>query len=78
MDDRARADEISDMRFGMFICWSFSTFCGHEWTPTLDKDAGFFKATVCDTDQWCKTAKEAGPDRGFHHEHLQQGSGGRI
>lgn len=60
MDSRDRASEISDLRFGMFICWSFSTFYGHEWTPTLDKDAGFFRATGCDTDQWCKTAKEAG------------------
>jgi len=44
----------------VFICWSFSTFSGREWTPTLDKDASYFKATGCDTDQWCQTAKEAG------------------
>jgi len=55
-----RAQEISDMKFGMFICWSYSTFYGEEWTPTLDKDASFFKATGCDTDQWCKLAKDAG------------------
>ena len=48
------------MKFGMFICWSFSTFSGQEWTPTLDKDASYFKATGCDTDQWCETAKAAG------------------
>jgi len=48
------------MRFGMFICWSFSTFSGQEWTPTLDKDASYFRATGCNTDQWCKTAKDAG------------------
>ena len=48
------------MKFGMFICWSFSTFHGQEWTPTKGKDASFFKATGCDTDQWCKTAKDAG------------------
>jgi len=60
MDDLIRAKQISDMKFGMFICWSFSTFYGKEWTPTLDKDASYFKATGCDTDQWVKTAKEAG------------------
>ena len=58
--DSLRAGEISDMKFGMFICWSFSTFYGQEWTPTLDKDASYFKATACDTDQWCKLAKDAG------------------
>src|SRR5512136_1982254 len=59
-DDNIRAKQISDMKFGMFICWSFSTFSGQEWTPTEGKDAGFFRATGCDTDQWCKVAKEAG------------------
>src|SRR5210317_623280 len=58
--DESRAKEISEMKFGMFICWSFSTFYGAEWTPTLDKDASFFKATGCDTDQWCRVAKDAG------------------
>ena len=24
--DEVRAKQISDMKFGMFICWSFSTF----------------------------------------------------
>ncbi|MGB1127400.1 MAG: alpha-L-fucosidase [Opitutales bacterium] len=47
------------MQWGMFICWSFSTFSGQEWTPTLDKDAAHFKATGCDTDQWCETAEAA-------------------
>ena len=60
IDDRVRADQISDMTFGMFLCWSFSTFSGREWTPTLDKDASYFRATGCDTDQWCQTAKQAG------------------
>ena len=60
VDDQVRAGEISDMKFGMFICWSFSTFSGQEWTPTEDKDASYFKATGCDTDQWCKVAKKAG------------------
>ena len=57
--DHARARQISDLRFGMFICWSFSTFSGYEWTRGVD-DVGYFKATGADTDQWCKTAKDAG------------------
>jgi alpha-L-fucosidase len=58
--DDVRAQEIKEMKFGMFICWSFSTFSGQEWTPTLDKNASYFKAAGCDTDQWCETAKAAG------------------
>lgn len=58
--DAVRAQQIKDMKWGMFICWSFSTFSGHEWTPTQDKDASYFRATDADTDQWCQTAKEAG------------------
>jgi alpha-L-fucosidase len=58
--DAVRGKEIADMKWGMFVCWSFSTFSGMEWTPTKDKDASFFKATGCDTDQWCKAAKDAG------------------
>jgi len=57
--DSVRAEQISDLKFGMFICWSFSTFSGSEWTRGV-KDVDFFKATGCDTDQWCKTAKDAG------------------
>jgi len=60
LDDDVRAKQIQDMKWGMFICWSFSTFSGVEWTRTLDKDASYFKVTGCDTDQWCRTAKEAG------------------
>ena len=60
LPDKVRAKQIQDMEWGMFICWSFSSFYGREWTPTKGKDASFFKATGCDTDQWCKTAKEAG------------------
>lgn len=59
-DNSVRAEQIKEMKWGMFICWSFSTFYGNEWTPTLDKDATYFKATGCDTDQWCKVAKDAG------------------
>lgn len=58
--DIARGKEISELKFGMFICWSFSTFSGQEWTPTLDKDSNYFQATGVDTDQWCETAKMAG------------------
>lgn len=60
MDDQKRGEQIADMRFGMFICWSFSTFSGHEWTPTEGKDASYFSAKGCNTDQWCKVAKDAG------------------
>ncbi|MBZ0258932.1 alpha-L-fucosidase, partial [bacterium] len=60
ISDEARAQQVKDLKFGMFVCWSFSTFSGQEWTPTLDKDATYFKATGCDTDQWCETAKSAG------------------
>lgn len=60
IDNLARAEQIKEMKWGMFICWSFSTFYGKEWTPTLGKDANYFKASGCDTDQWCKLAKESG------------------
>ncbi len=60
LPDAVRGKQIAEMKFGMFVCWSFSTFSQHEWTPTHDKDASFFKATHCDTDQWCQAAKDAG------------------
>lgn len=60
IDDQERAQQIKEMKYGMFICWSYSTFSGEEWTKTLDKDASYFKATGCDTDQWCQVAKDAG------------------
>jgi alpha-L-fucosidase len=59
LSDSVRAGQISDMKFGMFICWSFSTFSGKEWTGE-EHDPSFFQATSCNTDQWAKTAKEAG------------------
>ncbi|MGA2255381.1 MAG: alpha-L-fucosidase [Thermoguttaceae bacterium] len=59
VDMQKRAAELKSLRWGMFICWSFSTFSGTEWTPGV-KDVSFFKATGCDTDQWARTAKEAG------------------
>jgi len=58
--NEVRARQIQDLKWGMFICWSFSTFYGQEWTPTRDKDASFFQATGADTDQWCRTAQAAG------------------
>ncbi|MFC1652414.1 alpha-L-fucosidase [Planctomycetota bacterium] len=59
LPDDVRAQQIKDLEFGMFICWSFSTFSGQEWTRGVT-DVNFFKATGCDTDQWCKTARDAG------------------
>ena len=59
VDMNKRAEELKNLKWGMFICWSFSTFSGKEWTPGV-KDVSFFKATGCDTDQWARTAKEAG------------------
>lgn len=57
--DEVRAKQISDMKFGMFICWSFSTFSGIEWTGQ-ELPPEFFRAIKCDTDQWARVAKEAG------------------
>lgn len=57
--DTVRAEQIKDMKFGIFICWSFSTFSGVEWTRGVD-DVNYFQATGCDTDQWCEVAKDAG------------------
>ncbi len=59
VDMPQRTHELKNLKWGMFVCWSFSTFSGKEWTPGV-KDISAFKATGCDTDQWAKTAKEAG------------------
>jgi alpha-L-fucosidase len=59
VDMSKRTEELKDLKWGMFICWSFSTFSGKEWTPGID-DHSFFRATSVDTDQWARTAKEAG------------------
>jgi alpha-L-fucosidase len=59
IDMARRTEELKNLRWGMFICWSFSTFSGEEWTPGV-KDVSFFKATGCDTEQWARTAREAG------------------
>ncbi len=58
-DLKRRARELSNLKFGMFICWSFSTFSDQEWTRGV-KDVSFFKPTGVDTDQWAAVAKEAG------------------
>jgi len=57
--DAVRVQEAQSLKWGMWVNWSFSTFSGHEWTPGV-KDLSMFKPTGCDTDQWCKVAKEAG------------------
>ena len=59
VDMKARAEELKELRFGMFICWSFSTFSGYEWTPGVE-DIRFFNPTGFHPDQWCKTVKDAG------------------
>ena len=59
VDMQQRTTELQNLKWGMFICWSFSTFSGKEWTGGV-KDVSYFKATGCDTDQWARTAKEAG------------------
>ena len=58
-DMAKRTGDLQNLRWGMFICWSFSTFSGKEWTPGV-KNVDFFKATEVDTDQWARTAKDAG------------------
>ena len=60
MNNDSRSRQVRDMRFGMFICWSFSTFSGKEWTPTHDKGPDYFRAGAADVDQWCRTAAAAG------------------
>jgi alpha-L-fucosidase len=54
----ARVGALKNLRFGMFICWSLSTFSGKEWTPGVT-NIDLFAAKHDDTDQWAKTAKEA-------------------
>ena len=54
-----RAREVADLRWGLYLCWSFCCFSGKQWTPNV-KDISLFSATRCDTDQWARTAREAG------------------
>jgi len=56
--EASRVQQLRDLRFGMFICWSFSTFSDKEWTPGI-KDLSFFNPSGFDPDQWIRTAKEA-------------------
>ncbi len=58
VDMQQRTKELQNLKWGMFICWSFSTFSFKEWTPGIT-DISFFRATSVDTDQWARTAKEA-------------------
>ena len=44
---------------------SVSTFSGREWTPGV-KDAGFFRATGCDTDQWERLVHRGPPPAPVH------------
>lgn len=55
-----RAEAVKNLKWGMFVCWSFSTFSGKEHTVEKDLPPSFFKAQTVDTDQWARTAKEAG------------------
>ena len=54
-----RAEEVKALHWGMFVCWSFSTFSGKEWSPGVT-NLDLFSAEDCDTDQWARTAHEAG------------------
>jgi len=54
-----RDREVRDLKWGMYLCWSFCCFSGKQWTPNV-QDISLFSATRCDTDQWARTALEAG------------------
>lgn len=57
--DAVRAKELPDLKWGMYLCWSFCCFSGKQWTPNV-KDISLFNPSGCDTEQWARTAKEAG------------------
>lgn len=59
LDKKQRAEEVKALRFGLFVCWSFSTFSNEEWTRNV-KDLRWFNPTGLDTDQWARVAKDAG------------------
>ena len=59
MASEARVQEVKDLTFGMWTCWSLSTFTNQEYTRGV-KDPNFFNVTGCDPDQWVATAKAAG------------------
>ena len=51
--------EFVDLRFGMFIHFGLPTYQGADWTdPDLSPEV--FNPTRLDTDQWVRTAKNAG------------------
>jgi alpha-L-fucosidase len=54
-----RVKALQDLRWGLFVCWSFSSFSGYEWTWGVT-DVRFFNPTGFDPDQWCAAAKDAG------------------
>ena len=54
-----RVQALKNLHFGMFVCWSFSTFSNVEWTRGV-KQVDFFNPTGFDPDQWCVAAKDAG------------------
>ena len=55
----ARIQEAKDLTFGMWTCWSLSTFTDQEYTCGVTNPA-YFNVTGCDPDQWAATAKAAG------------------
>ncbi len=54
-----RAEELKNLKFGMFIPWGLSTFSGKDETIGA-KDLSLFNPTGCEIDQWASVAKEAG------------------
>jgi alpha-L-fucosidase len=56
-----KTSSVPDLHFGMFICWSLSTFSDKEWTRGIN-DITFFNPSGVDTDEWCRVAKAAGMD----------------
>lgn len=48
-----------DRRYGMFIHFGINTYSGNEWTDVTLKPE-IYNPTQLDTDQWAKTAKDAG------------------
>ena len=54
----ARAAAVRALRFGMFICWSLSTFSGKEWTEGVT-DLSLFAPTGFAPEEWARTAREA-------------------
>ncbi len=59
VDMARRAEELKNLKFGMFIPWSLSTFSGQDETIGC-KDLSLFAPTGCDIDQWVSVGKEAG------------------